>query len=340
MFKIGLMGCGAVASFGHLPAIATTSGLEISALYDPDLARVNELGASYPNAWRFTDPEEFFKATIDAVVIASPAPAHYDNLKLCAQHGKHVLCEKPLGHTEQEALAMIDLMHQRGLMLFTGFCYRFSPVSLKIKELIESGEIGSVMAMRLIYLWALDGKYITGPDGARIANPRREARMLEGGPMVDCGVHLIDLARWWLNSEVVAHTGFGAWLEEYRAPDHVWLHLNLASGAVVHVETSFSYTATASDHLSQFTYEIIGTEGLIRYDRDGWRLEVRNGSGTHHHPGASEKNFYGMYTAFEEALRTGVPGHLPSGEDGVIATRVANEATEQAIVSRTELMFK
>src|SRR5579862_3708127 len=159
---------------------------------------------------------------MDAVVIASPAPAHVDNLKLAARHGKHVLCEKPLGTSESEALQMIEIMESANLMLFTGFCYRFSPVSLQIKELIRHGAIGKVRSLRLIYLWSLDGKSVDGPGGVPIPNFRRETRMAEGGPMIDCGVHLIDLARWWLESDVIRCTGAGAWVEDYTAPDHVW----------------------------------------------------------------------------------------------------------------------
>lgn len=329
------MGCGAVASFGHLPAIAATPGLALSALFDPDPARVNELGAHYPHAWRFTDESAFFDTPLDAIVIASPAPAHNSNLLNAAAHALPVLCEKPLGVSDEEALSMIEVMRSRGLLLFTGFCYRFSPVSHQIRELVHSGAIGTVRSLRLVYLWGLDGKYTVHQDGERTLNVRREARMLEGGPMVDCGVHLIDLARWWLDSEVVDYQGAGAWVEEYEAPDHVTLQMRHANGAVTYVETSFSYTATARDPMSIFTYELIGTDGLIRYDRDGWRLEMRNSHGTYHYAGASEKNFHGMYHAFEECLRTGEVGQLPSGADGATATRIATAATRQSIANRT-----
>jgi predicted dehydrogenase len=338
MFKLGVMGCGAVASFGHLPAIATTHGLELAALYDPDPARVNELGAHYPNAWRFTDAEDFFQtgSELNAVVIASPSFAHIANLRLAAEHGKHVLCEKPLGASDEEASAMIDLMRSKDLMLYTGFCYRFSPVSLQIKQLINEGAIGTVRSIRLIYLWGLDGKYLVGPNGEAVLNARREARMEEGGPLVDCGVHLIDLARWWLGSDVAKFRCDGVWVEDYAAPDHVRLNMVHDSGAATLVETSFSYTSTSRDPASVFTYEIIGANGLIRYDRDGWRLEMRNAGGTMHYPGASEKNFNGMYSGFEEWLRTGNTGILASGNDGLIATRIATAATQEAIAARCE----
>jgi len=127
-----------------------------------------------------------------------------------------------------------------------------------------------------------------------------------------------------------------AWVDaEYEAPDHVWLHMDHECGAHSHIEMSFSYTHTARDAMSVFTYELIGTEGLIRYDRDGWRFEMRNGNGTHYMPGASEKNFHGMYETWRAALESGDFSAMPSARDGLRITRIAYQATEAAIAART-----
>ncbi|HLK60227.1 MAG TPA: Gfo/Idh/MocA family oxidoreductase, partial [Chthonomonadaceae bacterium] len=86
MKRIGMMGCGVVASYGHLPALVETPGLELAALYDPNPAPLAEVGARYPWAKQFTDSEAFFEAGMDAVVVASPAPAHYENVRQAARH--------------------------------------------------------------------------------------------------------------------------------------------------------------------------------------------------------------------------------------------------------------
>ena len=99
-------------------------------------------------------------------------------------------------------------------------------------------------------------------------------------------------------------------------------------------EMSFSYGHTARDPLAHFSYHLIGTEGMIRYDRDGWVFELRTKHGTHQLPGASEKNFEGMYAAFAHALETGDRGELPTGYDGLRATQIAREATETVIAQR------
>ena len=334
MARIGVMGCGVVADYGHIPAILDTEGLELAALYDPNPDRLNYVSNRIGNPPSFTETMGFFGEGLDAVVIASPAGAHLANIQEAAANGVHVLCEKPLAMNDEEVEEAIRVMEDAGRMLFTGFVYRFSPISLQIKDWISQGIIGEVRSLRLIYIWDLHGQYELGPDNDWIESPRWRGRMLEGGPLVDCGVHQIDLARWWLGDDVNRYTASGAWVADYEAPDHVYLHMDHNKGAHTMVEMSFTYGHTAKEPIPHFSYHIIGTGGVIRYDRDGYILEARHGAGVLRVPGASEKNFHGMHSAFSEALRTGDPGNLPTGRDGLIATQIARLATEQAVAAR------
>ncbi|MDX1933641.1 MAG: Gfo/Idh/MocA family oxidoreductase [Capsulimonadales bacterium] len=341
MTKIGLIGCGAVADFGHLPAIAETPGLELVAVVDPNPEAARRAAERFPHTVACTDSETFFAVGRDrgmqAVTIASPAPAHLTNVRDAAAYGLHILCEKPLGTDEAQIREMIDLTDRAGVRLATALCYRYSPVAQRIRELVEHRAIGDIRVLRLIYLWNLHGKYFFDKEGGRFESPLRIGRMREGGPMTDCGVHQIDLACWWLQSDVERQQAVAAWVDnDYEAPDHVWLHLDHRCGAHSHIEMAFSYTHTAAEPVSLFTYELIGTEGLIKYDRDGWRFSVRHGFGTDHLPGASEKNFHGMYAAWRDALTTGDFRHLPSAEDGLRITRIAEEAVRSAITDRAQ----
>lgn len=334
MFKLGLMGCGVVAGYGHIPAIVGSSKFELTAIYEPDWTRATELQTKY-KVQVYTDVELFFRADFDAVVVTSPAPVHYRNVMEAASHGKHVLCEKPLASSDCEAATMIARMEQEGLFLFTAFDYRFSPAAQTIKGLVRDGAIGDVRSLRLLYIWNNHGKF-SNPHGLPLQlNLRRQGRMLEGGPMVDCGVHQIDLARWWLESEVIDQHAEGAWVDEYDAPDHMYLHLKHANQAHTLVEMSYSYGFTAKEPISRFEYHLIGTEGIIRYDREAKLFELRNTAGTTRFPFHKEKNFAGMYEAFANALETGSTTNMPVGMDGLIATRIARTATEALISKRS-----
>ncbi len=332
------MGCGVVAYTGHGPAIERTKELLLTSAYDPNPEQLAHFKARFPDVETFSDEEAFFASGIDAVAITSPAPCHLDNVKTAARHGLPVLCEKPLAMNDADIAEMIATMEDAHLPLATAFCYRFSPVALKIRELIREGAIGEVRALRLIYIWDLHGKYEWTESGQRIESSRRVGRMLEGGPMVDCGVHQIDLARWWTGSEVVRTQASGAWIDgDYESPDHVWLHMDHENGAHTMVEMSFSYTHTAKEPINQFTYEIIGTGGVIRYNRDGWYFEVRNEKGTQILAGADEKNFTGMYQEWARSLHVGQPLLMPTGRDGLVVTRIARTATEEAIAAHRAL---
>jgi predicted dehydrogenase len=333
MIRLGVIGCGVVASYGHLPAIKATPGLELHAVMDTDWAQALSAQKRFGAPHAFTDIDAFFASGLDAVVICSPAPVHYRNIMQCARFAKPALCEKPLAMSEAEAAEMIDTMRAAGLPLYVGFTYRFSPVALDIQRLVKEGAIGQPRSLRLLYVWDCHGKYNERGKPESGLYDRRVGRMLEGGPMVDCGVHQIDLARWWTGSEVARVGGRGAWVETegYAAPDHLWLHMDHQSGAHTTVEISFTYGHTAIEPRCEFEYELIGTDGLIRYNRQGRYFECVTRTGVQYLNWTEEKNFEGMYREFERALRTGIPGDMPTAADGLAATRLARLATEDAI---------
>ncbi len=330
------MGCGVVADYGHIPAILRTPGLELSALFDPDPGRLRAASEKFGVRAAFADQERFLDEPLDAVVVASPAWAHRDNVLAAAARGLHVLCEKPIAMLDTEAEAMIEAMKAAGRMLLSGFVYRFSPVAQQIRQWIRESAVGEIRSLRLIYIWDLHGRYEMLPNGSWIESPRWVGRMEEGGPLVDCGVHQIDLARWWLGSEVVRSRAFGAWVADYEAPDHVYLHMDHERGEHTAIEVSFTYGHTAREPQAQFSYDLIGSGGVLRYDRNGYILEARTGDGVIRVPGASEKNFPGMYTALAEVLERGAPGDFPTAEDALIATQIARTATDEVIRARIE----
>lgn len=335
--KVGIIGCGVVADYGHAPAIRSTEGLTIGGAYDPDQA-VMAAFCKRHEVPGFASLDAMLDSGIDTVAICSPPEAHGANAIAASLRRLPILCEKPIAQTEADALDMIAEVRRNETPITVGFVYRYSPVAQTIHKIIREGLIGEPRSLRLIYLWDLHGQWMADPNGKWVESPRWRGRMLEGGPMVDCGVHQIDLARWWLGKEIVHTAGAGAWVSNYEAPDHVTLHLDHEGGCHTMVEISFTYGHTARETRSVFQYEIIGTGGVLRFDREGWILEVRNGEGTTRYPGASEKDFPGMYAAFRDAFASGDFSEMPTVEDGLIATRIARTATDHLIEQRKRLL--
>ena len=316
---------------GHIPTILNNSHWVVHSLFDPneENLRAAQNLSHAPNA--FTEWKKFFESGIEAVAICSSAPVHCRNVLDAVPYRLPILCEKPLAMNEHEGRLMIEAAAKYKVPLFTAFDYRFSVAALKIRELILDGAIGEPRALRLIYVWNNHGKYIRDAYGKKIPNPHRVGRMNEGGPLVDCGVHQIDLARWWVGSEVDRWSVSGAWVDNFEAPDHVWLHMDHRNGAHTAVEISYSFGHVVKEPVSHFTYQIVGTGGLIRYYREQRLFELRTPYGTQKLEWSEEKNFGWMYDAFAKFLETGEnDGVLASAEDGLIATKIAREATEKA----------
>src|SRR3954471_267565 len=180
MIRLGLMGCGVVASYGHVPAIARTAGCKLVSIFEPDSARLIDAKDRYKVPNGFTDPDLFFQSGIDAVVVTSPAPCHLENVLMAARYRKPVLCEKPLAMNEGDSLKMIEAMEAARLPLYVGFVYRFAGPAMEIKKLVDAGAIGNIQSLRLIYLWDCHGKYAPRCD-CGTENPARLGRMVEGG---------------------------------------------------------------------------------------------------------------------------------------------------------------
>lgn len=330
------MGCGVVAGYGHLPAIRDTPGLKLHAVFDPDPARARATQEKFGAAHAFTDAAAFFASGISSVSVTSPAPCHVDNVTMAAAHGVDVLCEKPLAMNAAEGQRMVDAMHAAGRVQFVGFTYRFSAVSQTIKRLLRERAIGTPRLLRLIYNWDLHGRTHRSGEHAGQYNQRRHLRMVEGGPMVDCGVHQIDLARWWLGSEVVDWQARGAWIDDggFEAPDYVNLHLHHADGAQTTVEIGYAFGHTSPRPYSTFVYELVGSDGLIRFHRETGLFQLVNSSGVTDLGHGEEKGFHTMYAAYAHAIAERDLGEVPTGEDALAVTQLARGATDHVIATR------
>ena len=149
-WRIGVIGCGAwgpnhVRNFSALPNAEVVGAADLQ----PDrLARVK---AIVPGIATFTDADAMMAVTKpDAVVVSTPTMTHFDVVRQALSSGKHVLCEKPLCLTGQEADALVTLADERSLRLMVGHVFMFNPGILKLKELVHNGDLGS----RIYYLFA------------------------------------------------------------------------------------------------------------------------------------------------------------------------------------------
>ena len=206
----GLIGCGDISRKRAAPALRDAPGSTLAAVSRkrPELARAfaEEFGASRVHAdWRdlVSDPD------IDAVYVATPLAPHAEQTIAAAEAGKHVLCEKPMAMDTAACDRMIAAAQANRVKLGVAYYRRFYPVLLRVKELIESGQVGIPL---IASLQAFE-RFATAP-GKPV--PWRLLRAeAGGGPMMDFGSHRLEMLVN-LFGEVESVTG---WTDNLLFPD-------------------------------------------------------------------------------------------------------------------------
>ncbi len=144
MINLGLVGVG---YWGPNLArnLNSAENASLAWVCDADQKSLGKIASSYPKTKTTTDINEMLAAAdLDAVVVATPAGTHFDIAKQVLQAGKHAMVEKPLAMTGEECDELIDLAESKNLKLMVGHTFLYSPPVLKLKELVDSGDIGDV----------------------------------------------------------------------------------------------------------------------------------------------------------------------------------------------------
>lgn len=191
--KFGILGTGFIAEKFTSAAAVLGSELEVWAVASrtkekaEEFASVHGIPVTYSSYEALAaDPE------IDVVYIGTPHHIHLDNIRLCAEHGKHILCEKPLVLNEKQALEAASIAKQYGIFMMEAYWSVFVPAYDRFKELLQGGQLGKVDFMRAEIGFSHPGK-----RGFRKIDP-----VLAGGAMLDVGVYNVMIA-----SEVMGYDG-------------------------------------------------------------------------------------------------------------------------------------
>jgi predicted dehydrogenase len=254
--SIAIVGAGGI---GRVRA-ETIRDLEVgrvSWVADVDAGRAQELAARTSARatldWReaVRDPE------VDAVIISSPTKFHAEISIQALKAGKHVLCEKPLARTVEEALAMVEAARCAGRVLMTGFNFRQMGHVRKALELLKQGAIGIPYFLRCCY--GHGGR--PGYDQHWCA----DAELSGGGVLQEQGIHMVDLVRVLLGEPVKVMAETQCYFWGFReVEDNCFCLFETASGRLAQVHTSWTQWKNL------FEVEIFGHDGYLRLEgRDG-----------------------------------------------------------------------
>lgn len=224
--RVGLIGLGGVAE-AHLEGYKQVEMIEVVAGSEIQPDRLEKMARKWGLKGYADYGEMLAQENLDVACVLTPARSHREVTQRVAACGVHVLCEKPLAVTLDDARAMIEICEKKGVKLCYGATWRFLPACRKAKEIIETGSLGSIMLLLETYVGG------RGFDHFRDAGPMHYP---PGGPggggmgLVDHGIHLIDLFMWLTGSPVESVFGRGNY--SGRPPATEYLTMNLQNGAV------------------------------------------------------------------------------------------------------------
>jgi predicted dehydrogenase len=330
MHKIRLGVIGANPNVGwapraHLPALVASPDVELTAVCTTRPESAAASAHKYGATMAFHDYRAMLACPdLDAVAVVLRVPAHYEPTRAAIEAGKHVFTEWPLGKTTAEAEAVTALAQQQGVQTCVGLQARAAPAVLYMKELIDHGYVGEVLACHLSLL--RDGVLQRTADRTW----QRDATLGATTLTIACG-HAIDALRFIVGDvrelSAVVSTQVPQWLEvdtqrlvDVTAPDNILVSGRLASGAVAAI-----HVASLPWAASGYRLEIYGREGtLVATGEESPQLGTIHLHGTrangrleplsippHHRfvpdtmPQGAPYNVGQLYALFAKAIRTG-----------------------------------
>lgn len=329
--KVGVIGCGSIATYRHIPEYAANPDVELIAFCDVVVERAKAAAGQYGGTAYSDYREMLANEDLDAVSVCTPNVYHAPISIAAAEAKKHVLCEKPMAVSHEEAVAMIEAAKQNGVYLMIGHNQRLMPPHQKAKELLQRGYLGKVLTFRTAFghggpeNWSVEGKggWFFQKEKAFI------------GAMGDLGVHKVDLMRWLLDDEFVEVGAFVGVLDktDTDVDDNAMCILRTEKGVVGTMMAS--WTHYAGEDNSTILYCENGLLKIGTDPNDQVIVELKDGSVERYRVGAIATNESGGQTnsgvidAFITSIRTQTPPSI-SGEEGYKSLQVILAALESA----------
>ena len=329
MLGFAILGPGRFAAGRIAPALSRAANCKPVAVVSRERARGETFAEEHgvPRAYdeldaALSDPE------IEAVWVATPHALHREHVEAIAAARRHVLCEKPLATTVEDARAIVRACRQAGVALGTGYHLRHHPLHREARRLVLAGELGEVVSAQAE--WSLP----PGPPGAG-ASWRQEPEMAGGGIITGTGIHAIDLLRYVLDDEVESVAAMTDWQTSPVSPleSRALCLLRFRRGTLAMVRCTRGVYAPAND------LQLQGAAGSLT----GRRTIDEMTRGTLEASGADPlltgipagADMYALQAqAFADAVQAGEAPNA-SGEDGLRLVEITEALYESARTGRT-----
>lgn len=305
------------ASLLRLPAV------QLVGIYDADIPRGQKAATRYATAF-YPTPAALLDQSLDGVIICSENALHAPLVHLATGKVRAILCEKPIATTLADAQAMIDVCRDHQTWLQIAFPVRFSPPVQQLKAMLDRQELGRVYSVKCTNHGSMPGGWFQDPD------------LAGGGAVIDHTVHVIDLLRWFWQSEVAevyAEVGIGLLHPGAAIDDAGLLSFRLANGIYGTLDTSWSRPPSYPTW-GDVKIEVVGEKGVLTVNALNQHLSVSSEQWgkTRWLSWASDMDF-GLIADFIDMIRSDRPPFI-TGEDGLAALQVALAAYQSAATTR------
>ena len=262
----GIVGIGSHPDLKVAPAMQVANGSELVAVCGRDQGRSDAFAEAHGAKAAYTDLNDLLRdSRVDAVFVASPNSLHAPQSIQSANAGKHVLSEKPMAITVEDAVAMVRACRRKGVKLGIGFELRFHPAHLFARELVFQGTIGRIRLAQ--------GQWARGERGATEHLPRTGLRewweqpelVGDASVMMGMGVHVFDLMRFMLAEDAVEVVAMTDGQTARQPLEHIAsISLRMSGGTIASVLCGRLLPDTQND------FAIYGSDGRITGNETIW----------------------------------------------------------------------
>jgi myo-inositol 2-dehydrogenase/D-chiro-inositol 1-dehydrogenase len=318
---VGIVGAGWVAAV-HGNAYRASPGVRVAAVTDPVAAKAERL-AEQTGARVVHDVDELIASGVDVVDVCTPPQAHADVAIQALESGLHVICEKPLARTLDDARRIVRAADAAPGLLMVGHVSRYEPDHATAKALVDEGHIGRLRMVTHSTTTSLPGWSEAGwlADAAK-----------SGGPLIDQAVHSFDYFGWLTGCPAVRVSAVGA--DTGAGPATYCLAtVRYADGTIAQAEVSWGHPPSRGFKLAA---ELIGTEGRLTWSYDqmmGGVMYLREGDAEWYDV-LADRGFTAELRDFTDAIRAGGPSPVPA-EQALESLRVALGALESVSTGET-----
>jgi predicted dehydrogenase len=249
MIRTAIVGCGRM---GRRRAAALADA-RLVAVADVDEARARDLAARFPGCASHADWRAVVgRDDVEAVIVATTHDGLAPVTLAAVERGRHVLVEKPAARRAAELAPVAAAAAAAGVTVKVGYNHRFHPAALKARALIDEGAVGPLLYLR--------GRYGHGGRPGYEREWRADPARAGGGELLDQGVHLIDLARWFAGDFVEAAGRLATYYWDMPVEDNAFVQLRTAAGQVAWLHASWT------EWKNLFSFEVVGRAGKLQWD--------------------------------------------------------------------------